>query len=169
MTAAAYFVVQTHPQRELFVEDLLSRFEPYLPIFKTERGRIAALFPGYLFVPAMQQWSPVKNCVGVRALLMAGDHPAMLHGKVIDSWRGRERNGLVQLPPPPRFRKGERLTITRGLLRHRTALYVGMSGKDRERVLIELLGAWVQINVATVDLVSDATPRHRLRSTPKTL
>lgn len=161
MTAAAYFVVQTHPQRELFVEDLLSSYEPYLPIFKTERGRIAALFPGYLFVPAMLQWSVVKNCVGVRTLLMAGEYPAKLSGKIIDSWRGRERNGLVQLPPPPRFRNGERLMITRGTLRYRTALYVGMSGKDRERVLIELLGQWVQINIATVDLVTEGHSRFR--------
>jgi hypothetical protein len=155
MVADQWFVVQTNPQRENFVTEQLKKFDPYLPQFKTLKGRIAPLFSSYLFVPRVEDWSPISNTVGVRCLLKTGDHPACISGRVIASWRAKERGGLVQLPPPPRFRVGERLTILRGSLKHRSVIYAGMSGKDRERVLIEMLGQNVTLVVLTADLASE--------------
>jgi hypothetical protein len=45
-----------------------------------------------------------------------------------------------------------------------------MSGKDRERVLIEMLGGQVTLIVPTLDLASDVRPatRNRLRSVRET-
>jgi len=158
-----FFVVQTNPQREAFVAERLTPLEPYLPQIKTTKGRPAPLFPGYLFVPAMEHWSPIKNCIGVRCLLMSGGNPAHIAGSVIASWKSRERGGFVQLPPPPRFRKGERLTITKGTLRYKTGIYLGMNGKDRERVLIEMLGQQVTLSIPTADLVVEQPSRDRRR------
>lgn len=164
-----WFVAQTLPQHERLVVKLLAAFKPYLPQIKVASGRIAPLFPGYLFIPALEFWSPIKNTVGVRCLLMSGIHPAKISESVITGWRSRERGGLVRLPPPPKYRKGERLTITRGTLRHRSCLYVGMSGKDREKVLIEMLGTWVPLNIPTADLASDQSKSSRaLRETRNT-
>jgi hypothetical protein len=170
MTPDQWFVVMTNPQRENFVTEQLDQLDPYLPVFKNSKGRVAPLFPGYLFVPAIDQWSTISCTVGVRTLLMSGERPACISGRVIVSWRSRERGGLIQLPPPPRFRQGERLIITRGTLRYRTAIYAGMSGKDRERVLIELLGQWVTLTIPTLDLVSENVQRarHRLRNSRET-
>jgi transcription antitermination factor NusG len=166
-----WFIVQTHPQRENFVSERLKALDPYLPRFKTTKGRIAALFAGYLFVPKMRDWSPITNTVGVRCLLKTGDQPACISGGVIANWRAKERGGLVQLPPPPRFAPGQRLTILRGSLKHRVVIYAGMSGRDRERVLIEMLGQNVTLLVATTDLAPEIKlpPRNRLRSHSETL
>ena len=163
-----WFVVVTNSQRENFVAEQLKDNDPYLPRFKNSKGRLAPLFPGYLFVPQVSHWGPICSTVGVRALIMAGDHPARLSGKVINGWKAKERGGVVQLPPPPRFALGEKLTITRGSLKHRSVVYAGMSGRDRERVLIAMLGQHVTIIVPTADLVSEfgrptrnSLPRHR--------
>ena len=155
MLADQWFVAQTNPQREAFVEDRLRDLQPYLPRFKNIRGRIEPLFRNYIFTPQIAEVRQITHTIGVRGLLMAGDHPATVSGKVITHWRSKERGGLVQLPPPPRFRSGERLTIMRGSLKWRGVVYTGMSGKDRERVLIEMLGQQVTIIVPTADLVSD--------------
>lgn len=169
--AAEWFVVQTNPQREDFVAEYLEEFKPYLPRIKTPKGRIAALFPSYLFFPAMEFWSPLKNAVGVRSVLMSGARPARIGDAIIRSWRNREQNGIVKLPPPPKFHKGERLVITRGTLRHRIVLYDSMHGKDRERVLIEMLNAWVPLTIPTADLAPEGPPRfrHGLRDSHKAL
>jgi len=153
MLANQYLVVQTNPQREIFVDEQLQEFDPYLPRFKNQHGKIKPLFPNYLFVPFMSHWGPIKSTVGVRCLLMSGEFPATISGKEIAKLKAKERGGLIQLPPPPRFRIGERLTIMRGSLRYRTVIYAGMSGKDRERVLIEMLGQNVTLIVPTIDLV----------------
>jgi transcription antitermination factor NusG len=166
-----WYVVQTNPQRESFVCERLSNLDPYFPRFKNLRGRIAPLFPGYLFTPAIEFWSAINNTVGVRTLLMCGEHPATIPGKVIASWRDKERHGLVQLPPPPRFRPGQKLTILRGSLKFREVIHAGMVGRDRERVLIDMLGQSVTIIVASADLAADFRPptRNRLRRSRETV
>ena len=166
-----WFVVLTNSQRESFVCERLSSLDPYLPRFKNPKGRIVPLFPGYLFTPAVEHWGSICKTVGVRGLLMAGEHPAAIPGKVIASWRDRERHGLVVLPPPPRFRPGQRLTILRGSLKYREVIHSAMIGRDRERVLIEMLGQSVSIIVASQDLAADfkPPPRNRLRFQRETL
>lgn len=167
MLADQWFIVLTNPQRESFVCERLSDLDPYLPRFKNSKGRIKVLFPGYLFTPKVEHWGPICNTVGVRSLLMSGDHPACIPGKVITSWKDKERGGLVQLPPPPRFRPGERLTITKGSLKYRDVIHAGMVGRDREKVLIAMLGQYITIIVPTADLASEfrQPPRNRLRKT----
>jgi transcription antitermination factor NusG len=165
MLADQWFVIQTNPQKEAFVQERLKDLRVYFPRFKKITGKIAPLFPRYIFCPLIAEVSLITHTVGVRGLLMAGDRPATIKGKEIASWQAKERNGLVQLPPPPRFRIGETLTILQGSLKWRTVIYAGMSGKDRERVLIEMLGQQVSLIVPTLDLVSDFRPptRNRLR------
>jgi transcription antitermination factor NusG len=171
MLADQWFVVQTNPQREVFVEERLSDLEPYLPRFKNLKGRIEPLFRNYIFTPRIAEVSLITHTIGVRGLLMAGDHPASIPGSVIAHWRSKERGGIVQLPPPPRFRPGERLTITRGSLKYRTVIHAGMVGRDREKVLIEMLGQHVTIVVASTDLVPEfrQPPRNSLRKNRETL
>ena len=166
MLASQWFVVQTNPQKEAFVEERLKAFGPYLPRFKNQHGKVVPLFPRYVFTIAeIAGCSAICSTVGVRGLLMAGDHPAKLPGTEIAKIKARERGGLIQLPPPPRFTPGSKLTITRGSLKYREVMHVGMVGKDREKVLIEMLGQHVSIIVASADLASDfrAPPRNRLR------
>jgi len=166
-----WFVVQTNPQRELFASENIAEHAPYCPQFKAPTGRIKPLFPGYVFCTATPNWSPIKNARGVRALLMAGGTPARLPDAVIVAWRAQERGGLVQLPDPPRFHEGERLVVLRGTLKYRTVIHTGMSAREREHVLIDMLGQIIKINIATDDLVSEAehTARNSLRKRRETL
>lgn len=158
----AHFVVQTNPQREAFVADRLKSLKPYCPLFKTLRGKIRPLFPSYLFIGAIIDWSPIQNCFGVKTILMACGRPAQLPDNVIDLWKSKERHGLVELPPPPRFRTDQRLVITRGCLKNRSVIYVGQSAREREEVLIEMMGQSVRITVPTDDLVGEQEERTRI-------
>jgi hypothetical protein len=86
---------------------------------------------------------------------MRGDVPARLSDGVVSYWRNREVAGLVQLPDPPRFHAGDRLMVTKGMLTRHVVIHTGMSAKDRELVLVRLLGADVRISVSAEDLVSE--------------
>lgn len=171
MQDSQWFVVVTNPQKEGFVEQRLKAYpgvEPYAPRFKNLHGKVGFLFPRYVFaISAISEIRSIATTFGVRHLLMAGDHPAKLPGSEIAALKARERGGLIYLPPPPRFQMGERLTILRGSLRHRTVIYDGMSGKDRERVLIDMLGGQVTLTVPTEDLMTEGEKKrlHRVRET----
>ena len=155
-----WWVVQTESQREHIVRVLLmrARYETYLPRIK-HRSRISPLFPSYLFVRAVEQFYPVRWTEHVVRLLMLGDQPACLSDKIVDEIRKRQIGGFVKLPPPTRLKRGQRVRITRGSFEGQVAVYEGMSGKDRERVLLDLLGQKVSVELPDRDL----EPLHLVR------
>jgi transcription antitermination factor NusG len=165
-----WFCIQTNSQCEKSVAERLAGLDPYLPRFKAPTGRVKPLFPGYLFCPAIELWGSIRNTIGVKAVLMNGAVPARLPDRVISRWRDSEIKGLVQLPDPQRFHHGERLIVLRGTLKYRVVIHSGMSAKDRELVLIEMLGAEVKLSIASDDLVSeDEHARASLRAQQKRL
>ena len=147
-------VVQVESQSEHTVRLLLARakYETYMPRIKLRGGRIAPLFPGYLFVRIANQFYPVMWTPRVIRILMSGDHPARLPDKIVDEIRKRQIGGFVKLPPPTRLKKGQKVRITRGSFEGQVAVYEGMTGKDRERVLLDLLGQKVSVELPDRDL-----------------
>ena len=86
---------------------------------------------------------------------MAGTQPARLHDSVVSELRSREKQGFVRLPrPPATFRPGQRVRIVRGSFEGQFGIYDGMSGKERERVLLDLLGQAVPVVLPTLALAS---------------
>jgi transcriptional antiterminator RfaH len=150
-----WWVVQTEAQREHVARLLLMRlgFTTYAPRIKV-RGRIAQLFPTYLFVGATDRFYPILWTNGVIRLLMAGDRPARLASSVVTAIHNRERDGFVKLPAPQRrLKPGQKVRIISGSFQGQIGLYEGMSGRDRERVLLELLGRQVSVDLPSPSIV----------------
>jgi transcription antitermination factor NusG len=150
-------VAQTQPRLEWLVKTIFEICgrehvaEVYLPRVKVKK-RIVPLFPGYVFLRLKDRWYPIVNSPGVARLLMSGDKPAKLDDSIIIELRRRERNGVVKLAQPPRLRPGQRVKVVRGSFDGQVGLYEGMRGADRERVLLELLGRQVRIELASADV-----------------
>ncbi len=155
-------VAQTEPQREHVALKNLERekFENYLPRIKSTvvvRGkkvdRIAPLFPGYIFVFIVDRWYAVMNTIGITRMLLWGDRPAQLSGQVIAEIRKREVHGFVKLPAPPRLRRGQSVRVIRGNFEGKLGIYEGMGPHVRERVLLDLLGRMVRVEIDPKDVV----------------
>jgi transcriptional antiterminator RfaH len=146
-------VVQVESQYEHTVRLLLmrARYETYMPRIRANK-RIALLFPGYLFVRIVERWYPVASTVGVVRLLMSGDRPARLSEKIVEGIRKRQVGGFVKLPSPPKLKKGQQVRVIRGSFEGQIAVYEGMTSKDRERVLLDLLGQKVPVELPGKDL-----------------
>jgi transcription antitermination factor NusG len=153
MTAPMPFwaVAVTVTGRESFAADQLKRtggFNSFLPKTKSrsENGtwRVESLFPGYLFVRVVERWHSIAWTNGVTRLIMAGDHPARCpDAEITKIRRAIDGNGLVRLPPanrPPKCVAGQPVRILTGSFRGLTAIYAGMSAREREIVLLDLLG-----------------------------
>jgi transcriptional antiterminator RfaH len=159
---------QRHPTTRVSVgEHLLAQsgFESYLPRTRTRRnGRsiIAPLFPGYLFVRIVAQWYPIKNTIGVLRLLMNGDEPARLPDQVVTDLRHAEVGGFIRLPKPAALINGDRVRILTGPFRDQVGLYDGQSTRERERILLELLGRKVRIELARTDRIEKVAQASRL-------
>src|SRR5260370_23149979 len=107
---------QLQPQRDGLALHCLRQagFETYAPRLREQRTaqgrkvvRTPLLFPGYLFVFIELQWHTARWAPGVVRLVMNGIGPAAVPDAVIEDLKGRETNGLIDLPRPPKFRAGD--------------------------------------------------------------
>jgi transcriptional antiterminator RfaH len=144
------------PQRESLAAVCLAErgFEIFAPVIETRRS-VALLFPMHIFVLIISQWRAIDCTPGVLKLIRFGDCPAKVPDAEIEALRARaDDRGVIRLrpPPPPKsrhvFRKGDRVRILAGPFASFSALHTGMNHRERERVLIEILGARREVTVA---------------------
>jgi transcriptional antiterminator RfaH len=102
--------------------------------------RAEPLFRGYTFVLIEMQWHAIQWQPGVLGLILDGDRPAKVPDKVIAELHARERNGLVELPSPSGFRRGDRVKIIRGPLIGLSGLVEGLRPQQRIEILLAVLG-----------------------------
>ena len=146
---AFWSVAQTEPQRENVAVHFLGEqgFETYLPVIKAQR-RLLPLFPSYLFVRIENAWWAIGRTIGVLRVLCNGDHPAESRDEIVMKIKAQEKNGVVKLPTPrPKFIVGDKVSVVTGSFMGQIGIYDGMSGKARERVLLDLLGRKVPVEL----------------------
>ena len=153
-----WVVAQVEAGREHAARLLVMRLgaETYLPRIRFRRaGRVRdePLFPGYLFTRVIAQWYPIRWTPHVIRLLMDGDQPAPLSDRVVAEIRKHEIDGYVRLPTAPKLSPGRAVRILSGQFRGLTGVYAGQSAPDRERVLLQLLGRAVRVELARGDVV----------------
>ena len=73
---------------------------------------------------------------GVLRLVLDGDRLARVPDQVIADLKGRERDGLVELPPSPSFQRGDPVRIVREVFTGQLALFEGQRPYERVAVLL---------------------------------
>jgi transcriptional antiterminator RfaH len=157
---------RAQPKREAVAQHFLelAGYRCYLPRLREQRisrGRKIEvrppLFPGYLFVLIELQWHAARWCPGTLGLVMNCNLPARVPDAVVDDIRQRERNGLIELPKPPKFRPGDRVRVLHGPFTDHIGLYADMKPRERVEVLLALLGGQRRLELA-VDAIERAAP-----------
>lgn len=145
-----WLLLKTKPSRERYAQENLHQYfgcQTYLPLFDDD-GKEKVLFPSYIFVRS-QQWWHLKGAWGVSNVVMIGAEPAWVSTAVINELQSRqERDGLIHLPEQEeRFKLNAEVAIDEGPFQYYIGLYQGMDGKERIRVLFDILGRKVVVSV----------------------
>ena len=152
-------VVTTQPSAEKRALWHLERqgFAAYGPrekIVRVRHGKKVSearwMFPRYLFVWIVDRWYDLLTTTGISRLLMNGDQPAQLPNGWVDALKARERGGLITLPKPHRFKIGAVVQVTGGIFDGARGLYRGMTSKQREIVILDVLGARIELASGTL-------------------
>jgi transcriptional antiterminator RfaH len=97
------------------------------------------------------RWHVINATIGILRVITTCEHPARLPDEVMDELRAREdHRGFIRLPK--QNRRGQSVRIARGMFADHVGIYDGSTRKDRERVLLAILGRMVPVEVATTDL-----------------
>lgn len=150
-----WYAVFAKPGREAVAEANLIRqdFRPYLPRVPASKrgGGRAPLFPRYLFVELDVEagpWRAVNSTFGVIGLVQFGPRPSPVPHGVVEAIMEREGpDGLVQLPKQVPFQPGDRVSVEDGPLLARIGVFDGMAAAGRARVLMDLLGGKISVQV----------------------
>ena len=147
---AFWGVVRSNPHREAFAAERLCMdhgYEIFLPMVQTKRAS-QPLFSGYLFCRIVEQWRAINSCLGVLCLVRVGDCPAKCPDHEIEALKAMiDGHGYIKLPEAPaapvrrKIAIGARVRIASGPFSGMSGLYAGMSTKDREKILLNLLGS----------------------------
>jgi transcriptional antiterminator RfaH len=149
-------VVRSLPQREAYASERCQDrgYETFLPLVETKHA-CAPLFAGYFFIRILERWRAINSTYGVLCLVRVGDCPCRMPDAEIEALKARaDDKGVIHLPPPPppksqrRFLKGEKVKIIAGPFASLAGIHTGMRAKQRELVLINVLGATRQVAVA---------------------
>jgi transcriptional antiterminator RfaH len=150
------------PTREHVAEHFLSLagYQTYLPRLRQRRrrhGRLIEtrplLFPAYGFITIENGWHTARWSIGVCALLMNGDRPAVVPDAIIAQIRAREgRDGLIQLAPAPRFQPGAPVRVVAGPMTGLAGLYAGQRPHERVAILLTLLGTLRRVELGKDDV-----------------
>jgi transcriptional antiterminator RfaH len=154
-------VVRSQTQRERFAAEQLEHrgFETFLPLIETKRAT-QPLFASYFFIRIESQWQVINRTFGVLCLVRVGDCPAKCPDAEIARLKAMtDGHGYIRLPALPTvaprriIAKGAPVTIAGGPFKGFAGLYQGMSRRDRELVLLDLLGRQTTVEIAAALVV----------------
>jgi transcriptional antiterminator RfaH len=113
------------------------------------------LFASYFFVLIVEQWRSINTCFGVLGLVRVGDCPSKMPDAEIEALKAMvDRAGYVRLPEgrgAPVKRQiaiGSKVKITAGPFGGMLGLYAGQSTRERELILLNLLGGQRPVAIA---------------------
>lgn len=156
--SARWYVVRTKPKQEPRAEMNLRAWgvELLAPKVREVSARasrsglysIAPLFPSYLFArfDAATLLQKIRLTRGVHSVIGLGEYATPVDDAIVDFIRDRvQDDGFVRIEEP---RPGESVEIVDGPLRTLTGVFQRRRGHDRAVILLALLGAPVNVEIA---------------------
>ena len=148
-------VVRSLPRRERFAAERVEAlgYPVFLPLVQTQRAS-APLFSGYFFCRIVDRWRSINSTLGVLCLVRVGDCSARCPDHEIAALKAMTVGGFVRLPEAtaaparPKIAIGARVRITAGPFGGMNGLYSGQTTRERELVLLNVLGGQRPVAIA---------------------
>ena len=147
-----WYLVFTKPKEEEKAKKNLENqgFESFMPkisvIKKGEKisSKVELMFPRYIFTKLKKEdsnWIKINSTYGVNKVVAYGGMPAFIPESLINELKIKcgERGILEQKKIFTNYNKGDRISIKDGIFKGKDAILLSFKGKDRVRVLLEII------------------------------
>ncbi len=152
-----WYLVRALTGRETFAVEQLGRqgFVTFLPRqpktirhARRLRVRLAAYFPGYLFVQldlARQRWRSINGTLGVAYLVGPAERPTPAPKGVVEALiAAADARGVLEGPP---LQTGQKVRIIAGAFADKLAVIERLDDAGRVRVLLEIVSGRVPVTI----------------------
>jgi transcriptional antiterminator RfaH len=164
---AYWAVLRSAPGHDVLAYEGVARagFETFVPKIRVRVGaqwRTNPLFGCYFFARVIDQWRVLERTIGVLSVVKAAGVPARCPDEEIATLIARsDADGIIRLSSSltsqsvvrRAFEPGEKVAIADGPFRGFNGLHTGMSTRDREMLLINILGGQRPVTVAAGQVV----------------
>lgn len=160
-----WFAVHCQAGKERTAQINLERqsFGAFLPLLRAQEVRsgrtrdvLRPLFPGYVFAgfdPRTAAWRRINGTYGVKRLISFGEVPEPVHPSFMaDLRRACDGDGIFSFRRAYGFSEGDRVKLATGPFSAMIGTIESMSGPDRARLLLSILGRSARVSVALEDL-----------------
>lgn len=148
-----WIIAKTQGGQEAYAASNVERQErvAYFPRFHcARRKKIAAIYPGYLFVMTEnKQWSFLESTYGVRGVIMGTDGPTTVPHRVIRALKEQFGKDGLGVMPSLSFRRGTSVHVHSGFLAGTMGIVEGSTTQDRVKLLLDICGRDVHIELET--------------------
>ncbi|MER8386466.1 transcription antiterminator NusG [Mesorhizobium sp. M1380] len=164
-SATRWYAASVFPGKEHVAERHLriQGFQPFVPrCEKTVRHarrletRVAAYFPGYMFIAldvALQRWRSINGTFGVRSLVMQGDRPLPVPSGLVERFIALTgRHGLLDFSGG--LAAGASVRILSGPFAEMIGRLDRLDPAGRARVLVAIMNGEIPVDLDTRDLVA---------------
>jgi transcriptional antiterminator RfaH len=153
-------VVRASANHERLAWDSVGRagFETFIPRIRIKAGsqwKTQPLFGCYFFARVIDQWRVLERSVGVVSVVKFGTTPAPCPDEEIAKLLERaDPDGIIRLNARPSssarhdFTPGAAVAVVDGALRGFDGVYVGQTARERELILLNILGASRPVEIA---------------------
>ncbi|MER8402792.1 transcription termination/antitermination NusG family protein [Mesorhizobium sp. M1348] len=165
--ATRWYAASVFPGKEHVAERHLRMqgFQPFVPrCEKTVRHarrletRVAAYFPGYMFIAldvALQRWRSINGTFGVRSLVMQGDRPLPVPSGLVERFIALTgRHGLLDFSGG--LAAGASVRILSGPFAEMIGRLDRLDPAGRARVLVAIMNGEIPVDLDARDLVAIA-------------
>ncbi len=151
----AWYVVVAVSGQERLARVHLERqgFEVYLPmrLHLDRNGDLVAkpFLPRHMFVRMdllATLWRPIISTIGVRKILLSGDHPMWIDDKLIDRMKDQEEGGFIKVgdrdnaPIACRFDPGQKVRVKSGPFEKLEGAFFEPIDENRVAILLSICG-----------------------------
>jgi transcriptional antiterminator RfaH len=145
-------VVRAVPHHDRLAAECVSQagFETFVPKIRVQlesRWRTTPLFAGYFFARIIDQWRAIKRTMDVLCVVKVGAVSSRCPDEEIAKLIARsDPDGVIRLRARPVaaprrvLAPGSRVAIVDGPFRGLEGVYAGMSTREREKILLHVLG-----------------------------
>ena len=138
-------------------------FETFLPMIAYENisqpksSSLEPMFPRYLFIKVnveRDNWTHIKSTRGVSHLVVFGHKLAEVPRQVVAFLKTRvdDNDFVKQKVTRQEFQKGDKLVIKKGVLKGKEATFLSKTGKERVRILLNLMNELIIAEVPGHDV-----------------